>query len=233
MRYMGGKSRIAKYIATEINKVRKPGQLVWDAFCGGLSVSVALSKHGPVLSTDANAALISLYKAVKSGWSPPETATREQRDQSLALPDTDPMKAFLRIGCGFSGNWASGFAHSKGRNYANETRSSLLRDLAMCRWVAAMDFLSVLPVPTRAIIYCDIPYRGTTQYDGAPSFDHDRFISLVSGWSRFTDVFVSEYDFPVGSCVWDRQQITTVSRNKDKYRTATERLYHLPKGSTW
>jgi site-specific DNA-adenine methylase len=67
MQYMGGKTRIAKQIAAEIDKVRKPGQLVWDAFCGGLSVSVALSKNGPVLASDACAPLISLYKAVQEG----------------------------------------------------------------------------------------------------------------------------------------------------------------------
>jgi len=61
VQYLGGKTRIAKQIAAEIDKVRRPGQLVWDAFCGGLSVSRALMKNGPVLSTDACAPLIALY----------------------------------------------------------------------------------------------------------------------------------------------------------------------------
>lgn len=90
MRYMGGKSRIAKQIAAVIDQYREPGQMVWDAFCGGLSVSVALSEKGPVLSSDANESLINLYNAVKTGWVPPTEVTREEYHVAKSLPNTDP-----------------------------------------------------------------------------------------------------------------------------------------------
>ena len=47
MQYLGGKTRIAKQLAEVIDRVRPKSAWVWDAFCGGLSMSVALSKNGP------------------------------------------------------------------------------------------------------------------------------------------------------------------------------------------
>lgn len=66
MQYLGGKSRIAKHLAAEIDRVRKPGEWIWEPFCGGLSMTVALSKNGPVWATDANPALIALYQSGKA-----------------------------------------------------------------------------------------------------------------------------------------------------------------------
>ncbi len=109
MRYMGGKSRIAKQIAAVIDEHRQPGQLVWDAFCGGLSMSVALSKKGPVLASDACAPLIALYKAVQEGWDPPTEVSRQTYMAAKLLPDSDPMKAFCGFGCSFGGKWFGGY----------------------------------------------------------------------------------------------------------------------------
>src|SRR5690606_1801606 len=103
MRYMGGKTRIAKQIAAVIDQYREPGQLVWDAFCGGLSVSVELAKTGPVLSSDGCKPLISCYQAILAGWDPPIEVSKETWQASKLLPDTDPMKAFCGFGCSFAG----------------------------------------------------------------------------------------------------------------------------------
>jgi DNA adenine methylase len=231
MRYLGGKHRIAKALAAEIDKVRKPGQLVWDAFCGGLSMSVALSKNGPVLASDACAPLIAMYLAVHSGWDPPTTATRAQRDAALDLPDTDPMKAFLRFGCGFAGNWSSGFAESDGRSYAAETRRGLLSMRTLPLHILHVDFMCVPPMPTDAALYLDPPYAGATPYAAVRPFDSAAFAKRVREWSAFADVFVSEYSLPYGACVWQKTQTTTVSRNKSAYAPAVERLYYIAKGS--
>lgn len=228
MRYMGGKTRIAKQIAAEIDKVRKPGQLVWDAFCGGLSVSVALSKNGPVLASDACAPLINLYKAVQAGWDPPTEVSKETYLAAKNLPDTDPIKAFCGFGCSFAGKWFGGYARSESRNYAANCKNSLLKH-KFAGLVKHIDFLATIPEPIDAIIYCDPPYADTTGYDQAGQFDYCKFVRRVEQWSEFTDVFVSEYSFRLGSIVWEKEQVTTVSRNKEKYTKATEKLFHIPK----
>ncbi len=229
---MGGKTRIAKQIAAVIDEHRQPGQLVWDEFCGGLSVSVALSKKGPVLASDACVPLIALYKAVQEGWDPPTEVSRETYMAAKLLPDSDPMKAFCGFGCSFAGKWFGGYAKctrpDRIKGYAAGTRKSLL-STKFVGSIKQIDFLEFIPEPTNCIIYCDPPYAGTTGYDSSDKFDYCKFVRRVEQWSEFTDVFVSEYDFRLGHVVFEKPQVTTVSRNKSKYETATERLYHIPK----
>jgi DNA adenine methylase len=235
MQYLGGKTRIAKQLAEVIDRTRKPGQWVWDPFCGGLSMSVALSKNGPVWSTDVNAALINLYLAVQQGWQPPTEVSRETYAAAKSLPDTDPMKAFCGFGCSFGGKWFGGYSapRPKYARPADGVRKVLMRDVP-ARLVSCVDFLSVAPRTIEAIIYADPPYAGTTGYAGSPSFDPAAFYALAAHWALFTDVFVSEYACPIGVCVWQGQSKTSVNCGvSGSVKHATERLYHLPKGSVW
>lgn len=234
MQYLGGKSRIAKQLAEVIDRHRQPGQLVWDAFCGGLSMSVALSKNGPVWSTDANAALISLYRAVQNGWDPPTEVSKETWQAAKALPDTDPMKAFCGFGCSFGGKWFGGFSAPRpGSGWSAAGQGRVLRRDCANGAFALVDFLSVQPQPCEAILYLDPPYAGTTGYDGALPFDSEAFVQRVREWSRWTHVFVSEYSFPIGECVFERTSKTKVNGGMSgRAKDAVERLYHLQPGNS-
>lgn len=229
MRYLGGKSRIAKHLAEAIDRHRQPGQLVWDAFCGGLSMSVALSKNGPVWSTDACVPLISLYRAVQNGWDPPNEVSKETWQAAKSLPDTDPMKAFCAFGCSFGGRWFTSWA--SGASQAPVSRRVLLRDVTSDMRFDVVDFLSVSPQPTAALLYLDPPYAGTQSYKGAPAFDHDRFVERVLGWAQHTHVFVSEYAFPIGECIWQRETPLRVGNANGVKRAVVERLHHLHPGT--
>lgn len=232
---MGGKSRIAKHLAAEIDKVRKPGQLVWDAFCGGLSMSVALSGKGPVWATDSNAPLISLFQAIQDGWEPPSYVSRETYNQSKTLPDTDPLKSFCGFGCSFGGKWFGGYAHDASgtrnrdgipSNYALSAKRRLAKEVGSQSF-SRIDFLTVNPFSVDACLYLDPPYAGTTGYGGAAPFDTTAFIHRVAEWAVRSHVFVSEYSFPIGECIWSKPQTTTVARDKSKYAQAVERLYYI------
>lgn len=231
MQYLGGKTRIAKQLAAEIDKVRRPGQWVWDAFCGGLSMTVALSKNGPVYSTDACVPLIALYRAVQAGWDPPSEVDEATYRAARDLPDTDPMKAFCGFGCSFSGKWFDGYARSGTRNYAANARNSILKAGVPSSALDALNFLDQEPRPSDGVLYLDPPYAGTRGYAGAPPFDHAAFYRRVAEWSAYGPVFVSEYEMPFGQVVWTGAQRTTVARKKSAYADATERLYYIAKGS--
>jgi DNA adenine methylase len=195
VRYLGGKTRIAKQIAAEVDRVRRPGQLVWDAFCGGLSVSRALLKNGPVLSTDACAPLIALYRAVQNGWQPPTEVSEETWRAARALPDSDPMKAFCGFGCSFGGRYFQGFARGAGRNWADECRRGLLRDVpGLC--FGRLDFLQQTPHSFDGVLYLDPPYEGTKTYAGLPAFNSQVLWDRAREWAEFCPVFVSEYQGP-------------------------------------
>lgn len=239
MRYMGGKYWIAKRLAALVAGARRAGQLAWDPFCGGLSMSVALSAIGPVRSSDKNPALIALYNAVRNGWEPPVRVSRADYCAARALPDSAPLKAFCGYGCSFSGKWFAGYVKPSAPHLirrgprkgvlrpAHPHRAaarSIKRDVAAVRGpIEALDFLSIEPHPIDAVLYLDAPYRGVCGFPEVGAFDHDRFVELVRGWSRYVHVFVSEYMFPIGREIWAHPI-------RSGMNGATERLYYLPAG---
>jgi DNA adenine methylase len=231
LRYLGGKTRIAKTLATLIDSVRQPGQWVWDPFCGGLSMSVALSKKGPVWSTDVNPALIALYKAVQAGWEPPAFVSEEQWRAAKLLPDSNPLKAFCGFGCSFGALWFSSYMkHSPGKSEHVYTARRLKKDCTPAtRTFTCIDFLSCKPGSIDAVLYLDPPYKGTAKYSAVAEFDSEMFFKIAAKWAAFTHVFISEYSSPIGLCVWSQPLSRNVGGGTGSL--ATERLYYLPKGS--
>lgn len=242
MRYLGGKSRIAK----EIAQVVAPQGFWWEPFCGGLSVSVQLAKYGPGLISDANPALISLYMSVARGWLPPEAVTAEEWAAAKSLPDSDPRKAFAGIGCSYLGMWFQGYEDvdvrtiatgpQAGRSFtqrrAKAAKESLLGDvpkLSACafRWLSFFDVDPETFPSQPETIYCDPPYAGTAGYGATGPFDHGRFWAYCLGWAaRGSRVFVSELGCPVdSSVVWERAHVHRSQGTKAQPRV--ERLFRV------
>lgn len=239
MRYMGGKTRMKKYLAPIIDKARRPGQLAWDPFCGGLAMSEALSANGPVLASDASLPLISMYQAIRNGWTPPTELSEQAWTDAKSLPDTDPMKGFAGFGCSFNGMYFSRYiqpearleiksgpstGQSFNRRYHAAVGDVLRRQLPKVWRIEHCDFLSVEPWAVDAVLYLDPPYSGTVSYAGAAPFDHDLFVQRVRDWARYTHVFVSEYALPVGQLVFEMPAPKGCTMAK---KTAVERLYYL------
>jgi DNA adenine methylase len=232
VRYLGGKTRIAKQLAELIDSVREPGQWVWDPFCGGLSMSVALSKKGPVWSTDINPALIALYKAVQSGWQPPSEVNEETWRAAKALPDSNPLKAFCGFGCSFGGRYFEGYARSSDRaNYAATSKRVVERDCAEALVFACLNFCTVEPQPIEAVLYLDPPYAKTKGYSRTIAFDSALFFAQAMRWAAFTHVFISEYACPVGVCVFETEKRKTIAGGQGGGRVGLERLFYIPKGT--
>ena len=76
-------------------------------------------------------------------------------------------------------------------------------------------------IPAGAVVYCDIPYRGTAEYI-AGTFDHDAFYEWAL--SRPYPVFVSEYAMPSEFvCVWDIKHRSILSGTANN--AVTEKLF--------
>jgi DNA adenine methylase len=236
MQYMGGKQRISRHLAEIIDSYRSPGQPVWDAFCGGLSMSAALSQKGPVLSSDICVPLICLYQSIKDGWIPPaKEITRLEYEAAKTLDDTDPLKAFIGFGCSFGGKWFGGYAggtngHSP-LTYTQLAARNVVESVENCFGdFRHIDFLECSPsiyadclFPSqspRFVLYLDPPYKDTTTYGYSKSFDYQKFIARVEEWSQFHIVLVSEYKFPLGERIWTSKTITRL----DKTEKSKERV---------
>ena len=91
---------------------------------------------------------------------------------------------------------------------------------------ARLDYRA-LEIPAGAVIYCDPPYKGTSEYAGAEGFDHEAFYD----WCEAQDapVYISEYDMPRDRfvCIWEREvkQLAGANTNSNK---VTERIF-IPK----
>ncbi len=231
MRYLGGKRVAGKYIVPILLDAGGPRTKYWDVMCGGLHIARRLAAAGhQVRCTDVHAPLIAMYKAIAEGWVPPDKVTKRDYDAAKLSSDSDPMKAFVGFGCAFGGKWFGGYAwDNSGRNYAAIARKVLLRDVRVIvdagGHFARCDVMRTKPMDLRdTVIYFDPPYRGTSDY--SVTSDHAKVDDVVRAWAQSNTVFVSEYDLPYGTIVWERRQKSKVARDKS-VKMRTERLYRI------
>lgn len=202
MRYLGGKTRLAKKIAAVIEQHRQPGQRFYEPFCGGLSVTAEVT--GERYASDVFEPLIVLYQAVQGGWLPPdelsEAEYKELRQRSRA-GEISPLITWAGFCCSFGGKWFNGYAREgtrdPTRNLCGESKRLLIKRFATLGDVdfSCRDYRSINP--TNAIIYCDAPYNGTTGYKGTPKFDHYAFWDQCRQWKADGNtVIISEYSAP-------------------------------------
>lgn len=143
-------------------------------------------------------------------------------------PILTPRKALIGFGCSFGGKWFGGYASGlNGKlTYPQLAARNVQQNVNRCSVFEYLDFLEVTPGSRPGIIlYLDPPYKGTTGYNATGKFDYDRFVQCCVEWSKHTDVFVSEYEFPEGKIVWERSSKGTLGL--DHGVPHTERLFHL------
>jgi len=230
MRYLGGKSRLAKRIAQPINEVLC-GRPLWEPFCGGLGMSAAWDHPEFLLLSDACPPLINMYQALDVGWEPGWAVADCTREEHFAVieslsPD-DPLLGFMGFARSWAGIWCSFVAQP---GLALQTYKSLAKTYERLGPHAfeLIDFCSVEPFPYDGVIYCDPPYIGTEGYPGAPPFDHERFYDRVLEWAGMgADVFVSEFEMPadVGTCILELPRTQRANQHAAEHVARVDRLY--------
>lgn len=203
MQYLGGKARSAREIQTFLHTWHDLPY--WEPFLGAAWIGSGIKNTDRVLS-DAHLPLISMWRAVQSGWDPPSNVSEMEYAEARALPDTDPRKAFIGFGCSFGGKYFGGYARSGSRNYASNARNSILRKRSglIGAHIEHADFLACVHVEG-FLIYLDPPYANTTGYS-LGTFDSSAFWRRATELSRSNIVVVSEYVAPAGwTCVWSKR----------------------------
>lgn len=229
MQYLGSKARIAKKILPIILKDRKPDQYYVEPFVGGCNSIDKVS--GPRIGNDSNEYLIALWRALRSGWAPPTTISKELYTEIRLNKDKFPKELVCFVGflCSFGGKWFGGYAvNSKGDNYAERGAKSLLKQIENLKGIefTEANYQNFI-IPSNSIIYCDPPYANTTQYKD--KFDSVKFWE----WCRekFKEghkIFISEYSAPDDfECLIEIPISTKLNKNKDQPRI--EKLFQ-PKG---
>ncbi len=221
MRYLGGKSKIAKKIAAQIQS-RLGSRLFIEPFCGALNITAALNAGG--IAADISPALFALYSAMCRGWRPPATLSEADYIALKTIRDPqNPMTAFAGFGCSFGGIYFGTFARGEGRDYSNEASRSLIQKFNHCGGVTfANCSYDRLNPPPASLIYCDPPYANTADCGEGVGFDNEAFYQRCREWAKMgARVLVSEYSAPPDfRCVWEQSF-------NGGMRTSTERIERL------
>ena len=81
-------------------------------------------------------------------------------------------------------------------------------------------------IPLNSIVYCDIPYKDTKQYETSKNFDYERFYEWCRKNKGNYKIFISEYSMPSDFiCVWQKE--ITNAMNQTKTYKPIERLYTI------
>lgn len=234
MRYLGGKSRLAKPIVGQLpldwaDVVREP-------FMGGGAITAELARRmragQRLIAGDDFAPLVAMWVEAAFGWEPPEHVSEDDRRLAYALSDANPLKAFAAFGCGFGGDWNGSYVLREGSGFlCDQSRRSLsrsidtLRDSAADVTIELKSFFDIEPAVSdqRVLLYCDPPYAGTTGYPTG-AFDHERFWRRCREWRRAgARVFVSEFSAPdFATPVWQIERKIAVAGAKRKVDTLYE-----------
>lgn len=233
MKYLGSKFRYTKEILPIILSDRENNQFYVEPFVGGFNVIDKVC--GNRIANDINYYLIELFRAIRSGWVPPDSISEEEyNDIKLYKEDKYPtyLIGFVGFGCSYGGKYFGGYARgndNKGnaRNYCLENKKNILRQAPFLKNIIITNVnYWEMKIPPNSIVYCDPPYDGTTQYKD--KMDHKEFWNWVRTLhSEGHNVYVSEYNAPSDfRCVWSKNVITAMAK-VDGTKDRVEKLFTL------
>ena len=239
MKYLGSKKRIVREILPIMLSDMKEGQTFVDAFCGSCSIIERVPKTFRRLANDKNQYLIAMWEALVNGKVQlPKTIERDfYNDVKLSYKTednrySDEIKGWVGFMASFNGRFFdggySGHNATDGRDYIAEQIKSTEAQIPLLYGVEWQKVsYECIEMPDDALIYCDIPYKGTTQYTTSRHFDYEHFYEWCRAMSASGHkVYVSEYSMPENyTCIWEKTITNSMSTTKT-YKS-TERLYTL------
>ena len=228
MKYMGSKRRIAKYILPIILKGRKNNQWYVEPLCGGCN---SLDKvNNPRLANDSNKYLISFLKElqIQIPFSPPPIDELEYKNiQNNKDKYPNWLVGYVGFNLSFGGKFFGGYRRdSIGiRNYENEAIRNIRKQQLSLQGIdfRCENYLN-LKIPDNSIIYCDPPYKGTTQYN--EKFNYEAYYKwCIEQKNKGHSVFMSEYEMPDNfTCIWEMDISSNLDVNT-KNRRKIEKLF--------
>lgn len=229
MRYMGGKSRIAKQIITAIQRERESNYIdcFVSLFCGSCSIESKIKANKKILN-DKHEYLIAMWKAVQNGYKLPDVITDEQYKYIKSHKDEDKaLSGFVGFGCSFGGKWFGGLARNKkGDNYCARANQSIYKYLDGLKNAefSCLDYKDVI-IPNGSVVYADPPYANTTGYSTG-AFNTDEFWNYMREISKNNMVFISEENAPDDfECIWQQDFKRMLDVNKANIFMKTEKLW--------
>lgn len=242
MKYMGSKSKIAKYILPYIHSyiLCNNIELYIEPFIGGANmIDKVECKHK--VGSDINKHLVALLNHVKDTTDDlPEDVDYELYQDVKANQESGKYEdwyigavEFLAgfNGRGFEASFAKPVYEEKAdgsksyRNYYQEAKRNLIEQAPLLKDIdITCNNYDVYGDVKDALIYCDPPYENTKTYSRKNPFDHSKFWDWVRKMSKNNIVLVSEENAPDDFEVLWEQEVTRTIRANEK-STSTEKLF--------
>lgn len=244
MKYMGSKSRIAKYIVPILQDRIESYNIKTcvDCFCGGCNIIDKIKCENKIAS-DNNEYLIELFKHRNEIDKLPQIVTKELYSKCReAYYNKDfskyPQWYIGAIGffASFSGRFYDGGFNGQGfldgkskRNYYDEAKRNFISQINALNDITFKigDYKNLYNEDIcDYLFYCDIPYQNTKQYNTSLNFDYERFWDWATKMSEKNIVIVSEYQAPSNwECIWSGNLLKTMK--PDGKINSVEKLFEI------
>ena len=226
MKYMGSKNRLAKYILPFIHSFKDRGTYI-EPFVGGANL-IDKVNYNIKKGYDKNPFLISLLNFLKTDSKLPatidETVYYDVRDNKLKYPEW--YVGLVGFCASYGGRFFQGYPRGLNKNgtkrdYTNEAIRNLEAQQSNLKNIVFKncDYLDLDFSNVKCTIYCDPPYKNSTQYDKKilGSFDHIIFWKWVRQQSKHNPVLVSEYVAPDDFIqLWNKDVVVGLKQEKTK-----------------
>lgn len=244
MKYQGSKVKLAKDILPIMLSQMNDKIAFVDAFCGGCSIIQDVPLNYIRIANDKNRYLIAMWESLIVGKDFPSFIPKELYDDvrdcfhGKNIKYKDDMIGWIGYMASFNGRMFSGgysghnvkIKNGGYRDYITESINNIREQLRThnfrgINWYSG-DYYDI-PIPDNSLIYCDIPYKNTKQYEFSKDFDYGMFYD----WCRAMKedgctIFVSEYQMPSDfKCVWQKE--VTNAMNQTITKKPIEKLFTL------
>ena len=240
MRYVGSKNRFAKEIVPIIQSyITEETKGYLEPFVGGGNV-IDKIKCNNKIGCDIHEERIELLKYAQINYNKlPETISKEEYEQVKANKDKYPKWYVGLVGfcSGYNGKYFGGYANNVVtkigtiRNYTDEAIRNLKKQAPNLKNINFYncDFRDLPKDKIKGyVIYCDIPYKGTTKYK-ADKFPYEEFYQWCKDMAKDNIVLISEYNMPkVFRVIWEKEVKTSLNCNRkaeDESNKRVERLF--------
>lgn len=236
MKYVGSKNKLSKDLVPIIQSYIKDDTAGYlEPFVGGANM-IDKIKHHNKIGYDIHQELIELL--IQTQNNPDIIPNSITRDEYIKVRDNKDKYPKWYVGlvgfCGsynakYFGGYAGECKTKQGiRHYDQESIRNLKNQSKKLKNIKFYNdsFLNIdSNLIKNYVIYCDIPYKGTTDYKTV-AFPYDDFYQWCIEMSKDNVVLISEYNMPEDKfkCIWQKECRTFLDKNNnDKKRV--EKLF--------
>ena len=170
MNVLGSKVRKARKIGVVLNGVLSlyPEAEYWEPFMGSCAITAVIDPTRRRVASDLNEDLVKLFLALKNGWTPPTSVSkerwREYREEYRAGVRS-PDHTFVGFACSYSSNWYAAYAKGSDTKDISKTllerfrRGKLSEVEFSCRDYRGIEGL----IPKGSVLLLDPPYEAVAK----------------------------------------------------------------------